>query len=93
MVKRITVNPGKSLSLQRHRYRSEHWMVAAGVATVEVNGTSHLLYAHQSIDISIGDVHALANETDDPLVVIEVQMGELLDEDDIERLDDRYGRA
>ncbi|EFL88353.1 mannose-1-phosphate guanylyltransferase/mannose-6-phosphate isomerase [Ahrensia sp. R2A130] len=93
VIKRITVNPGRSLSLQRHKHRSEHWLVQSGVATIELDGVMKTLAIGQSIDIPKGAVHALSNESDKPLVIIEVQMGEHLSEDDIERLEDRYGRA
>ena len=92
-VKRLVVNPGASLSLQRHASRSEHWVVVRGVATV-VRGEEILrLHADQSIYIPLGEVHRLENAEDEPLHVIEVQTGDYLGEDDIERFEDVYGRA
>ena len=92
-VKRISVNPGARLSLQRHKYRAEHWVVVEGVAKVHVDGVDHVLHANDSIYIPKGAVHCLANETDLPLHLVEVQSGSYLGEDDIERLGDVYGRV
>ena len=92
-VKRITVNPGARLSLQRHQHRAEHWVVVEGVAKVHVDGVDHVLQANDSVYIPKGAVHCLANETDAPLHLVEVQSGSYLGEDDIERLDDVYGRC
>jgi mannose-1-phosphate guanylyltransferase/mannose-6-phosphate isomerase len=92
-VKRISVNPGARLSLQRHKHRAEHWVVVEGTAKVHVDGSDHLLHANDSIYIPLGAVHCLANETDAPLHLVEVQSGSYLGEDDIERLDDLYGRC
>ena len=92
-VKRITVNPGGRLSLQRHKYRAEHWVVVEGTANVHVNGEDHVLCANDSIYIPLGAVHSLANETDAPMHLVEVQSGSYLGEDDIERLEDIYGRS
>jgi mannose-6-phosphate isomerase-like protein (cupin superfamily) len=92
-VKRITVNPGARLSLQRHQHRAEHWVVVEGSAKVHVDGIDHILHANDSIYIPVGAVHCLANETTSPLHLVEVQSGSYLGEDDIERLDDIYGRS
>jgi len=92
-VKRITVNTGGRLSLQRHQHRAEHWVVVEGVAKVHVDGVDHILRANDSIYIPVGAVHCLANEIDSPLHLIEVQSGSYLGEDDIERLEDLYGRC
>ena len=92
-VKRITVNPGARLSLQRHKHRAEHWVVVEGTAKVHVDGIDHQLYANDSIYIPLGAVHCLANETGSPLLLVEVQSGSYLGEDDIERLEDIYGRV
>lgn len=92
-VKRISVNPGARLSLQRHKYRAEHWVVVEGTAKVHVAGIDHLLHTNDSIYIPLGAVHCLANETNVPLHLVEVQSGSYLGEDDIERLDDVYGRS
>jgi mannose-1-phosphate guanylyltransferase/mannose-6-phosphate isomerase len=92
-VKRITVKPHSKLSLQRHRHRSEHWVVVKGRATVTQGESTIVLLENESTYIPAGTVHRLANEEDDPLEVVEVQTGELLDEGDIERLSDSFGRA
>jgi len=91
-VKRITVNPGAKLSLQRHQHRAEHWVVVQGAATVQLDGEEHILTANQSVYIPKQSVHSLANNTERPLYLIEVQSGDYLGEDDIERLEDIYGR-
>lgn len=93
LVKRITVAPGEALSLQRHRHRAEHWVVARGEATVQRDDERFVLTADESTYIPLGARHRLANEGAEPLEVIEVQIGARLSEDDIERFDDRYGRA
>ena len=91
-VKRITVNPGARLSLQRHQHRAEHWVVVEGTAKVHVEGVDHTLKANDSIYIPKHAVHCLSNETKEPLHIVEVQSGDYLGEDDIERLEDIYGR-
>lgn len=92
-VKRITVTPGETLSLQRHQHRAEHWIVVAGTAKVTLDGREFLLQANQSVYIPPGAVHALENPEQIPLELIEVQSGAYLGEDDIVRFSDRYGRA
>jgi mannose-6-phosphate isomerase len=92
-VKRITVRPGKRLSYQRHQRRAEHWFVVAGTAHVTLDGVEHQLHAGQAIDIPRGGAHRIANPGSDDLVFIEVQVGDYFGEDDIERLEDDYGRA
>ena len=92
-VKRLYVNPGARLSLQKHFKRAEHWVVVRGIATV-TNGEQFLtLNPGESTYIAIGVTHALENKTNNPLEVIEVQSGTYLGEDDIVRLEDIYGRA
>jgi mannose-1-phosphate guanylyltransferase/mannose-6-phosphate isomerase len=92
-IKRIEVKPGASLSLQMHRYRSEHWVVISGTAQV-VNGERTLvLQANQSTYIPAGHKHRLENPGVDKVVIIEVQTGEYVGEDDIIRFEDIYGRA
>jgi mannose-6-phosphate isomerase len=91
-VKRIHVSPGARLSLQTHRYRAEHWAVIQGVATATVGEETLQVPTGGSIDIAIGAKHRLANDGEDELVVIEVQLGEYTGEDDIVRLQDDYGR-
>lgn len=92
-IKRIEVKPGASLSLQMHHHRSEHWIVVSGMAHV-VNGEQELLVAaNESTYIPAGHKHRLNNPGVLNLVMIEVQSGEYLGEDDIVRFEDHYGRA
>lgn len=91
-VKRITVKPGKKLSLQRHLHRAEHWVVVDGTALVTRGEESFLLRENESTYIPPDTVHRLENVCDEPLHLIEVQSGSYLGEDDIIRLDDDYGR-
>jgi mannose-1-phosphate guanylyltransferase len=92
-IKRIEVKPNARLSLQSHHHRSEHWVVVSGTAKV-VNGENEiLLTTNQSTYIPCGHKHRLENPGILPLVMIEVQCGEYLGEDDIVRFDDVYGRA
>jgi mannose-1-phosphate guanylyltransferase/mannose-6-phosphate isomerase len=92
LVKRITVNPGARLSLQRHQYRAEHWIVVRGVAEITRENVIQTLEANQSFYIPIGDKHRLSNPGNEILEIIEVQTGGRLVEDDIERFEDEYGR-
>ncbi|MDW5377029.1 mannose-1-phosphate guanylyltransferase/mannose-6-phosphate isomerase [Halomonas sp. HP20-15] len=92
-VKRITVKPGAKLSVQMHHHRSEHWVVVSGSAQVTVADKTYLVSENESTYIPIGQVHALENPGKIPLELIEVQSGSYLGEDDIVRLDDRYGRC
>lgn len=92
-VKTIWVEPGKRLSLQRHKFRSEHWFIVSGVAEVTVGEKTHDLRAGQSIDIEAGELHRIAALGDSPVCFIEVQTGTYFGEDDIERLSDDYGRS
>jgi mannose-1-phosphate guanylyltransferase len=91
-IKRIEVKPGGRLSLQSHHHRSEHWVVVKGQAQVFNNDQSISLLANESTYIPAGHKHRLENLTDDCLVIIEVQCGQYLGEDDITRFDDTYGR-
>lgn len=92
-VKRITVSPGQRLSLQYHHHRAEHWTVVQGNATVELDGTEFDLGPGEHKYIPLGAKHRLTNWGDEEIVLIEVQIGEYLGEDDIVRLDDAYGRT
>lgn len=96
-VKRITVTPGGRLSLQSHKHRAEHWTVISGKALVTRGPDMDRLDvihldADQSVDIPLGWIHRLENPTEEPLIIVEVQSGSYLGEDDIERFDDQYGR-
>lgn len=92
-VKRITVYPGKRLSLQRHRRRAEHWYLIAGEAIVTLDGREIPLRTGEAIDIPRGAAHRLQNSGAEESAFIEVQTGEYFGEDDIERLADDYGRV
>jgi len=92
-IKRIEVKPGASLSLQLHHRRSEHWVVVAGVAKVTRGEDTFDVQANGSTYIPIETKHRLENRTLEPLVMIEVQCGSYLGEDDIVRFDDKYGRV
>jgi mannose-1-phosphate guanylyltransferase/mannose-6-phosphate isomerase len=91
-VKRILVKPNEKLSLQMHYHRAEHWVVVSGTAKVTIGDKVKLLSENESIYIPIGETHALENPGKIPLEIIEVQTGSYLDEDDIVRFEDRYGR-
>lgn len=91
-VKRILVKPGGRLSLQSHKHRSEHWVIVQGVAQVTVGKTTKDVQQNQSLYVPLGAVHRLENTTRDDLVIIEVQVGDYLEEDDIVRYDDIYDR-
>lgn len=92
-VKRIVVNEHSALSLQRHKYRSEHWVVVSGQAIVQIGEDRQTLSVNESTYIPVGRLHRLMNPCDKKLVVIEVQSGTYLGEDDIERFEDDYSRA
>ena len=92
-VKRLVVNPGKRLSLQRHRHRTEHWTVVQGAAEVTIEERIFDLGLNESALIPLGAAHRLANRGDATLVMIEVQCGDYLGEDDIVRLEDDFGRS
>jgi mannose-6-phosphate isomerase-like protein (cupin superfamily) len=91
-VKRITVNPGSQISLQKHFHRAEHWVVVRGTAEVTCDGDVITLTENQSTFIPLGSVHRLRNPGKVPLEIVEVQSGSYLGEDDIVRLEDTYGR-
>lgn len=92
-IKRIVVKPGGKLSLQSHQHRCEHWIVVTGSATVQCNDKKLILAVNESTYIPMGAKHRLENTADEDLVMIEVQTGAVLSEDDIERFADNYGRA
>lgn len=92
-VKRLQVDPGSRISLQLHNHRSEHWVVVEGIATVTIGEDEFQVLPGQSVDIHTGVKHRLANTTNNPLTVIEVQRGSYLSEDDIVRFDDDWFRS
>lgn len=91
-VKRIYVQPGGQLSLQRHQYRSEHWTLVQGRGRIRIGDDVMDLGPNQSVYIPLGALHRIENTDSRDLVFIEVQCGDVLDEDDIERIEDAYGR-
>ena len=91
-VKRLVVEPGARLSLQKHAHRAEHWVVVSGIADATIGSKTERLGENQSTFIPRGGVHRLANPGDKLLTVIEVQYGDYLGDDDIERFDDDYAR-
>ncbi len=93
LTKCIVVNPQAKLSIQLHHHRSEHWIILEGTATVIKGDKTHKLEAGTSIDIGVEEIHSLQNLDNEQLKVLEIQQGDILDENDIERLEDIYGRA
>ena len=93
LTKCIVVNPQSKLSIQLHHHRSEHWIVLEGTATVIKGDETITLEAGNSIDIAIEEIHSLQNLSDSQIKILEVQQGDILDENDIERIQDIYGRA
>lgn len=91
-VKRITVIPGGRLSLQSHAYRAEHWVIVSGLAKVTVGDNVSTKNPGESVYVPLGTIHRLENETDEDMVLIEVQTGTYFGEDDITRHEDVYGR-
>jgi mannose-1-phosphate guanylyltransferase len=91
-VKQITVNAGAKLSLQKHEHRAEHWVVVKGEATIQRGDQQYVISKNESTYIPLGEIHSLSNLQDEELVMIEVQSGDYLGEDDIVRFEDLYGR-
>jgi mannose-6-phosphate isomerase-like protein (cupin superfamily) len=91
-VKRLNVNPGGCLSLQRHQQRDEHWTIVQGSPTITLNETKKVFQANEQIFIPRGDIHRIHNTGDEEVIIIEIQYGDYLGEDDIERLEDIYNR-
>lgn len=91
-VKRISVNPGAALSLQSHRFRSEHWIVVQGNAKVTINKETKFMETGEYVFVPLGSIHRLENLGNEQLVIIEVQIGTYLGEDDIVRYKDMYDR-
>ena len=92
-VKRIVVHPGAALSLQSHHHRSEHWIVVQGTAKVTIDDEVKLVTENQSVYIPLGAVHRMENPGKVEMVLIEVQTGSYLGEDDIIRYEDIYARS
>jgi mannose-6-phosphate isomerase len=91
-VKRIEVLPKKRLSYQKHKHRAEHWMVVAGVAKVTLEGREIPVATGEVVDVPAGAAHRIENVGAEKLIFIEIQRGTYLGEDDIQRLQDDYGR-
>jgi mannose-6-phosphate isomerase len=92
-VKRLVVSPGKRLSYQRHARRAEHWFFVNGTAIVTLDGVEYEVTAGESIDVGLGQLHRCENRGTTPVVFIEIQHGTYFGEDDIERVEDDYGRV
>ncbi len=91
-VKRIEVEPGKRLSYQTHDHRAEHWIIASGTETCIIDGRTVTAGRGDRVYVEIGQAHRIMNSHDEPLVIVEVQLGAYCGEDDIVRLQDDYGR-
>ena len=91
-VKSIWVDPGKRLSLQRHKFRSEHWYVVYGTAEVQIDDKIITVEAGDTVTVQANQLHRIGNSGKVPMLFIEVQTGTYFGEDDIERLEDDYGR-
>ena len=92
VLKKICVKSGERLSLQSHQHRSERWLIAAGIATVENDGRVFDLTVGEMAEIPQGSVHRITNKHSETVCVIELQIGDILDEDDITRYEDDYNR-
>jgi len=92
-IKKIVVYPGKRLSLQRHQKRAEHWHILNGQAVVTLDARELVLHQGQSVDIARGSFHRIENSGREELSFIEIQTGEYFGEDDIERIEDDFGRT
>lgn len=92
-VKRIWVSPGQQLSYQRHQKRAEHWFVISGQGVATINGDEIGVSAGSTVDIAINQLHRIKNTSTDELIFIEVQTGTYFGEDDIERVEDDFGRV
>ena len=91
-VKRITVYPGGRLSLQYHNYRSEHWTIVSGIGSVKIGNKNIIIKQNESVYIDKKEIHSIENKENNELVLIEVQHGKILEENDIVRISDIYGR-
>ena len=92
LTKKLYLKPNSKLSLQSHKFRSEHWIVVKGLAIVTIDENKYNLNINESIYIPMASKHRLENNSDNELIIIEVQIGERLEEDDIIRYADIYGR-
>jgi mannose-6-phosphate isomerase-like protein (cupin superfamily) len=92
-VKQITVNAGGILSLQLHHFRAEHWIIVRGQATITLGNLEIVKNAGENVYIPVETKHRIQNNSAEPMTFIEVQVGENLDENDIVRFEDKYGRV
>lgn len=92
-VKLLNINPGGRLSLQKHSKRAEHWVVVKGEPTLTLGESKKVYHRDQVVYIPIGEVHRIENFTEQSCQLVEVQIGDYLGEDDIERIEDIYGRT
>ena len=92
-IKRIWVLPGQQLSYQRHKFRAEHWFVISGNGIAIVEGHEIAVHVGSTVDIAIGQLHRIRNTGQEDLIFIEVQTGSYFGEDDIERVEDDFGRV
>jgi mannose-6-phosphate isomerase-like protein (cupin superfamily) len=92
-VKRLVVQPGHRISLQRHRFRAEHWVIVGGTPRVIIKGRARRLKPCAAVDVPRGAWHRIENPGRRPVVIIEVQLGSRVEEEDIVRREDDYGRA
>ena len=92
-VKHLSLNPGAKISLQKHQHRAEHWVMVSGNAQVTCDDRQFTLNENESTHIPRGAVHRLENAGDEPISIVEVQTGDELREDDIERFEDLYRRS
>jgi mannose-6-phosphate isomerase len=91
-VKCIWVDPGKRLSYQRHSRRAEHWFIVQGTGQITINGEIKAISPTSTVDFGIGDLHRIENTGSEQIIFIEVQTGSYFGEDDIERIEDDFGR-
>jgi mannose-6-phosphate isomerase len=92
-VKCIWVNPGARLSYQKHKFRAEHWFIVQGVGEVTIDGSIRSVKAGDSVEFDIGVLHRIHNTGSEEIIFVEVQTGTYFGEDDIERVEDDFGRA
>ncbi|MDE2674654.1 MAG: mannose-1-phosphate guanylyltransferase/mannose-6-phosphate isomerase [Paracoccaceae bacterium] len=89
-INRLEINPGKNIVLQRHSFRSEHWIVLKGIANITLENKEFILNENQSLDVPMGTKHSLSNMTDEPLIIVEVKTGTQVDMNDTERFENKH---
>lgn len=88
-INRLEIDPGKKIVLQRHNFRSEHWIVLKGIANISLGDKEFILNENQSLEVPMGTIHSLSNMTDEPLIIVEVKTGTQLDMNDTERFESK----